>query len=220
MSTVMFDPDTRLWLLHGGATAYAVRLAEDDTVRHVHWGPPVSLDQAIRLPERTSPALSSFEAQAGMDELAAEGGARFGPSSLLVRFADGGRGVEWRYLRHDARGGHLRIELADRHYPVRLTLHYRMRGDVLERWTTVENVGDREPVTVLRCDSAAWAVPDRPDYRVSHLVGGWNSEFQLRRTPVPVAETVFTSRRGLTGPRSRSTARSGAPPWPGAVAGG
>jgi alpha-galactosidase len=53
-------------------------------------------------------------------------------------------------------------------------------------------------VELLRFDSAAWSVPHRPDYRVSHLTGGWNSEFQLRRTPVPVAETVFTSRRGLT----------------------
>jgi alpha-galactosidase len=69
---------------------------------------------------------------------------------------------------------------------------------VLERWTTVANLAERDPVTLLRCDSAGWAVPERTGYRVSHLVGGWNSEFQVRRTPVPVAETVFTSRRGLT----------------------
>ena len=196
--SISFDPDNRLWLLCGATTAYALRLDQDDTVRHVHWGAPISLDQAALLPTRVSPAASSFEADAGVDELTADGGARFGPAGLQVRWADGGRGVEWRYLRHEADDGHLRIELADRYYPLRLTLHYRMRGDVLERWTSVHNLDERDPVTLLRCDSAGWAVPERPDYRVSHLVGGWNSEFQLRRTAVPVAETVFTSRRGLT----------------------
>jgi alpha-galactosidase len=200
MPTVSFDPDHRLWLLRGPTTAYAIRLAEDDSVRHVHWGGALTLDQAARLAERTSPAASSFESVAGVDELAVEGGARFGTPSLLVRFADGTRGIQWRYAGHDVDGGHLRIHLSDRHYPLRVTLHYRVHADsdVIERWTTVENLDAQAPVALLRCDSAAWAAPHRPHYRVSHLVGGWNSEFQLRRTDVAVAETVFTSRRGIT----------------------
>src|SRR4051812_38535250 len=113
MSTVAFDADHRLWLLSGAASAYAVQLADDDTVRHVHWGRPLGMAEAVRLPHRTSPAASSFEAEAGVDELSAEGGTRFGPAGLQVRFADGGRGVEWRYAGHRTDGGHLSIELAD-----------------------------------------------------------------------------------------------------------
>jgi alpha-galactosidase len=197
---VLFDPAHRLWLLRGPTTSYAVRLAEDDSVRHVHWGPALTLAQATEVAERISSAASSFEGVAGVDELAVEGGARFGPPSLLVRFADGTRAVEWRYAGHDVDGGHLRIHLHDRHYPLRVTLHYRMPAgsDVIERWTTVENPEDGAAVTILRCDSAAWTVPHRTGYRMSHLTGGWNSEFQLRRTEVPVAETVLTSRRGIT----------------------
>ena len=200
MPTVSFDPDHRLWLLRGPTTAYAIRLAEDDSVRHLHWGAVITLDQAAELVERPSPAASSFEAVAGVDELAVEGGARFGTPSLLVRFADGTRGIQWRYAGHDVDGGHLSIHLSDRHYPLRVTLHYRVHADtdVIERWTTVENLDAQVPVALLRCDSAAWAAPHRGHYRVSHLVGGWNSEFQLRRAEVPVAETVFTSRRGMT----------------------
>jgi alpha-galactosidase len=200
MPPVLFDPEHRLWLLRGPTMAYAVRLAEDDSVRHVHWGAVLTLAQATDLAERTSPAASSFESVAGADELAMEGGARFGPPSLIVRFADGTRAVQWRYAGHDIDGEHLRIHLHDRHYPLRVSLHYRVHtdSDVIERWTTVENRDDRAAVTVLRCDSAAWTAPHRTGYQVSHLVGGWNSEFQLRRTDVPVAETVFTSRRGMT----------------------
>ncbi|GAA3507336.1 alpha-galactosidase [Streptomyces showdoensis] len=61
------------------------------------------------------------------------------------------------------------------------------------------DTGPALPVTVERLDSASWTAPALADYRLSHLVGGWNSEFQLRGDRLPVAETVLTSRRGLTG---------------------
>jgi alpha-galactosidase len=198
MPDLRFLPDQRLWLLHTPATSYAVALDDGDDVRHLHWGPRLTADQATRLSARTPPGGSSFDTAGGPEELAVEGGARFGPAGLQVRFADGSRGVEWRHDGHHIDGGHLRIHLADRHYPLRLTLHYRVHddSDVIERWTTLAN--DGEPVTVQRHDSATWTLPHRGDYRMSHLVGAWNSEFRLRRADVPVAETTFTSRRGLT----------------------
>jgi len=200
MPEVLFEPRHRLWLLRAPTASYAIRLDEDDRVRHVHWGPAITLAEAVALAGRTPSAGSSFDAVAGAEELAAEGGARFGPAGLQVRFADGTRGIEWRYAGHDIDGGHLHIRMDDRVLPIRVNLHYRVPpgSDVIERWTTVENRDERLPVTVLRCDSAAWTLPQRRDYRVSHLVGGWNSEFQLRRAEVATAETVFTSRRGMT----------------------
>ncbi|BAL88210.1 putative alpha-galactosidase [Actinoplanes missouriensis 431] len=193
MPDLRYVPEQRLWLLHTPSTSYAVALDDDDNVRHLHWGARLTTP-AIREPA----AGSSFDTAGGPRELDAEGGARFGPAGLQVRFADGSRGVEWRYAGHDIDAGHLRIHLDDRHHPLRVTLHYRVYDDtdVIERWTTVTNSG--EPITVQRCDSASWTLPQRPGYRMSHLVGGWNSEFRLRRTDVPVAETVFTSRRGMT----------------------
>ncbi|GAA0553627.1 alpha-galactosidase [Paractinoplanes ferrugineus] len=198
MPDLHFEPDQRLWLLHTPSTSYAVRLDDDDNVRHLHWGAPLTPAQARELAARTPPAGSSFDTVGGPEELAVEGGARFGPAGLRVRFADGSRGVEWRYAGHDTDAGHLRIHLDDRHYPLRVTLHYRVHddSDVIERWTTVENRGEK--ITVQRADSAAWTLPHRADYRMSHLVGAWNSEFRLRRTEVPIAETVLTSRRGMT----------------------
>ncbi|GAA2713879.1 alpha-galactosidase [Actinoplanes palleronii] len=200
MPDLQFQPDQRLWLLHTPSTSYAIRLDENDVVQHVHWGARLSPAQARELAERRPAAGSSFDDAGGVPELAAEGGARFGPAGLQVRFADGSRGVEWRYAGHDTDQGHLRIHLHDRHYPLRVTLHYRVHqdSDVIERWTSVENRDDQLPITVSRCDSAAWTLPHRDGYRMSHLVGGWNSEFQLRRGEVPAAETVFTSRRGMT----------------------
>ncbi|MEU8820804.1 alpha-galactosidase [Actinoplanes sp. NPDC048796] len=195
---ISYETDQRLWLLTGDTSAYALRLDDGDRLRHVHWGPRITLAEAVALgQEIADPAASSFEQGPGAAELAVEGGDHFGPVSLQVRFADGTRGVEWRYLGHEAVGNHLRIDLADRYYPLEVSLHYAIHDDVIERWIDVVNKGP-EALDVLRADSAAWHVPNRESYRLSHLVGAWNSEFRLQRTGLPTAETVLTSRRGTT----------------------
>ncbi|RAK26191.1 alpha-galactosidase [Actinoplanes lutulentus] len=198
MPDLRYVPEQRLWLLHTPSTVYAVGLDDDDNVRHLHWGARLTEAQIGELARRAPAEGSSFDTAGGPEEFGAEGGARFGPPSLQVRFADGSRGVEWRYAGHDTDDGHLSIHLDDRHYPLRVTLHYRVHddSDVIERWTSIANTGKK--IVIQRCDSAAWTLPHRGSYRMSHLVGGWNSEFRLRRTDVPVAETVFTSRTGLT----------------------
>lgn len=199
---VTFDPFPGLAVLRTPNSVYALRIGADGSPRHVYWGAPLDTGLLAGLPEAVSPAASSFEADAAADELAPQTGARFGPAGLQVRFSDGTRGTQWRFAGHRVEGGELRLRLEDRHRPLRTELCYRVRPgtDVIERWTELTHTGTADdPVTVDRLDSAAWTAPPLADYRLSHLVGGWNSEFQLRRDRLPVAETVLTSRRGLTG---------------------
>lgn len=93
----------------------------------------------------------------------------------------------------------LALDFRDRHYPLAITLHYRVHddGDVIERWSVLRNTGD-EAVVLLRADSAAWTLPARDDYRLSHVTGQWSAETQLHRDRVPFGETTLTSRRGIT----------------------
>ncbi|MFJ4576908.1 alpha-galactosidase [Streptomyces sp. NPDC088846] len=179
-----------------------MRVGADGSPRHLHWGESLDTDALGGLPAATSPAASSFEADPTPDELAPQTGARFGPAGVQVRFADGTRGAQWSFTGHTVRDGELRLHLADRRYPLAAELCYRVRpgSDVIERWAELTHTGadDSGPINVDRLDSASWTVPALPDYRLSHLVGGWNSEFQLHRDRLPVAETVLTSRRGVT----------------------
>lgn len=200
MSSVTFAAADRLWLLRTPNSTYVLRLAEDDTPNHVYWGAPLTLAEATGLPANSQRLISSFETVPAPDELPVAAGPRFGPPSLAVRHTDGTQAVEWTYLGHDIEDGHLALRLADRYYPLAVTLHYRVHddSDVIDRWTTVTNISSTEAVTLQRADSASWTLPARPDYRVSHVVGGWSNECQLQRVAVPVAETVFTSRRGIT----------------------
>ncbi|MBO0514657.1 alpha-galactosidase [Streptomyces beijiangensis] len=207
MSQVSYDEPSRTFLLATPATSYALRIGADDSPRHVHWGAPLTLGQAVALP--TYDGMTSSFASTGGEEMAVEGGARFGAPSLLVRYADGARGVEWAYESHEIEdrtgGSRLRVRLRDRHYPLGCTLHYAVHedSDVIERSMTLSHLGTAEtagePIEILRCDAASWSVPAASGVRLSHTVGAWSGETQLRRTEAPYAETVFTSRRGISG---------------------
>jgi alpha-galactosidase len=200
MSPVTFDDASRTWLLSTPGSSYALRLDDGDTPRHVHWGQPLTIDAARELTLPPPPMVSSFDGVFEDAELPVEAGAVFGVPSLQVRYGDGTAGVAWRYESHSVDGGHLRIEFTDRHYPLRITLHYRVFEDteVIARWTTLRHSGTGSPIELRRCDSAHFVLPALPDYRISHVYGGWSREFQLERLPMPTGETVFTSRRGTT----------------------
>ncbi|HEY8473794.1 MAG TPA: alpha-galactosidase [Natronosporangium sp.] len=193
------DDTSQTWLLTTPSTGYVIRLRDREpdgtTLRHVYWGPRLTAAQAAALPDRPR----DWDQLLG-EELPATGGERFGPPGLLVEFGDGTRAVEWRYRDHQVDDGQLRITLADRHYPLELTLCYRVYPDtdVIERWTELRHTGTDQPIMVERCDSAHWTIPVRPDYRMSCVTGEWSAEFQLSRTPLPYGETTLTTRRGLS----------------------
>jgi alpha-galactosidase len=198
MSAILVDEASRTWLLSTPGTSYALRLDGDDVPRHLHWGRPLTLAGAVALPVPPPPFVASFDgAFDGDAELPAEGGAMFGLASLQVRFAGGAGGVEWSFVDHAVDDGSLELRFKDRTYPLWITLRYRVYedSDVLERWVTLRS---DVPVSVRRNDSANFALPRLSGYRVSHAVGFWSGENQLRRTALPVGETVFTSRRGIT----------------------
>jgi alpha-galactosidase len=203
--SVEHHPATGTFLLRTPSTAYAFRLAVDGLPAHLHWGRPLTLDQAAALPPPGHDYRSGFDGLGRPEEYVVEGGPRFGMAGLQVRFADGTRAVEPTFVGHavdaDGDGIALTLTYVDGHYPLALDLHYRVHAgcDVLERWATVRHTGGGEPFEVHRADSACWALPPRPDYRLSHTTGAWGGEWQLERVPVARAETTLTSRRGLTG---------------------
>ncbi|CAM5227313.1 hypothetical protein SALBM311S_04266 [Streptomyces alboniger] len=107
------------------------------------------------------------------------------------------RGTEWVFEAYErAEDDELRLRFRDG--GLTITLHYRMRHDVVERWVSLDNEGPA--VELLRADSATWTLPDRETgWRLSHLHGRWAAESQLVRAPLTYGEKVIGSRRGHTG---------------------
>ncbi|MGW3106432.1 alpha-galactosidase [Streptomyces sp. NPDC001100] len=186
----------RTWVLSGPTSSYAVHLTERDELLHLHWGPRIALADAEELAARPLPGGPSFEAPLdGREEYPVEGGPRFVRPALSVRTAER-RGTEWTFDRYDTDGDELRLRFRDA--GLTITLHYRSRGDVVERWTVLDNEGT-EPLELLRADSATWTLPDREEWQLSHVHGRWAAESRLVRSPLTYGEKVIGSRRGHTG---------------------
>ncbi|RZQ63785.1 alpha-galactosidase [Amycolatopsis suaedae] len=199
MTAIEFDPADRIWLLSTARTAYAVQLTGDGRVRPVYWGPRLTLEQVRTAVPPIREHYDGFDnPEDGLDEFPAEAGARFGPPALAVRFADGSHTAETTYAGSEVDGPVLRIRLADERAGLRLTLGYRVRDEVVERWAELTNDGDAA-VTVTRLDSAAWLLPPWREHRISSVTGHWGREFQLRREFLAAGEWTGTSRRGATG---------------------
>ncbi|MFD4560611.1 alpha-galactosidase [Streptomyces sp. NPDC058469] len=186
----------RTWVLSGPTSSYAVHLTEDDELLHLHWGPAIALADAEELAARPLPVGSSFESPLdGREEYPVEGGPRFARPALSVRTPER-RGTEWTFERYDTEGDELRLRFRDT--GLAITLHYRTRGDVVERWTSLDNDGD-EALELLRADSAVWTLPEREGWQLSQLHGRWAAESRLVRSELTYGEKVIGSRRGHTG---------------------
>lgn len=191
--------DGRTWLLSGPTSSYALHLTDADELLHLHWGPRIALADAQALAEDPLPGYWPFESPLdGREEYPVEGGPRFARPALSVRTAER-RGTEWTFQAYEVDGAaddELRLRFDDAGLAV--TLHYRMRGDVVERWVTVDNRGHTR-VELLRADAATWTLPDREGWRLSQLHGRWAAESRLATAPLTYGEKVIGSRRGHTG---------------------
>ncbi|MCX4978228.1 alpha-galactosidase [Streptomyces sp. NBC_00620] len=187
--------DGRTWLLSGPTSSYALRLTELDELLHLHWGPRITLADAEALAALPAPQYWPFESPLdGREEYPVEGGPRFARPALSVR-TDERRGTEWRFEEYEADGDELRLRFSDS--GLGITLHYRMRGDVVERRVSLVNEGPA--LELLRADSATWTLPERDGWRLSQLHGRWAAESRLVRSHLTYGEKVIGSRRGHTG---------------------
>ncbi|MGJ5751792.1 alpha-galactosidase [Streptomyces puniciscabiei] len=188
--------DGRTWLLSGPTSGYALHLTDADELLHLHWGPRIALPDAEALAKDPLPGYWPFESPLdGREEYPVEGGPRFVRPALSVR-TDERRGTEWRFVSYETEGEELRLRFDDD--GLAITLHYRMRDDVVERWVTVAN-GTHARVELLRADAATWTLPDRDGWRLSQLHGRWAAESLLTTAPLTYGEKVIGSRRGHTG---------------------
>jgi alpha-galactosidase len=208
VADIWHDEAAGAWLVEMRSSSYAFALADNGAaLAHLHWG--------MTLPRRVVADLANQrlrqlrERRQGMmraqpDEYVPWGGPRYDEPSLKVDFADGTRGIEWRFAGHRAtRCGAvstLEIDLADTAYPLQATLHYRVYDgfDVLERWATLRHRGQGAPFVVRQAHSANWWLPDRGGWRLRYLHGGWGAETQPAQARLVPGKMVLESRRGIT----------------------
>ena len=195
MSQITHARRSGIWILTTASeSSYVLHVGARGTLRCLHWGCALTLEQAC--------ALLDYPAD-GLLDLAAAGGPRHGHAGLQVRFADGTRDLELEYLGHRVEDGELTLLFADGRFPLDVEARYRVRPDspAVERRLTLRHTGEAgsDPIEVVRADAATWVLPELADYRLSRSHGPWPAESRVHRGQLPFGETVLGSRHGVTG---------------------
>jgi alpha-galactosidase len=198
------------WILETQNTAYAFGLHESGLLAHHYWGK--RLPFVNDYPTYTQPA--QWASTDGLhhfipEEYPGYANTKYIDPTLKVTFADGVRDVVLEFQDFTTTASPyptLALRFRDSSYPLQLTLHYRLHEahDLIERWTTLENLGD-EPILVERAFSAKWTLPQGDNYSLTHLYGRHNDEFNLKREGLSAGLKVIESRRII--PSHRAT------PW-------
>jgi alpha-galactosidase len=189
------------WVLETRDTAYALGVNSDGMVVHRYWGErlPYAADYP---PPPESKGWASFNAPAQVlrAEYPVWGGAAYIEPCLKTTFSDGVRDTVLRYQDDAIDGELLTLHLTDAHYPLAVSLHYRVHAgtNLIERWVTLTNNGD-VPITLNRVWSGQWHTPHGDRYRFSYLSGRWNDEWHIRRETLSQGVKAIESRRIATG---------------------
>ena len=211
-AAIHHDPERRLWLLSTAASSYVLHADDRDRLHCCHWGVRLTPEQAASLLDDPAAGIWPFEdgSESPLD-LAPAAAFRFGHAGVAVRFADGTRELELRYAGHEilrhSDGVELVLTFADRHYPLTVETHYRLRDEsaIIDRNVVLRNTGegadgdDAEDIAIVRADSATWPLPPLADYRLMQVRGRWGAETRTHQSMLSFGETVLTGRRGHTG---------------------
>ena len=188
----------KTWTLRGATTSYVVGVPDHGGwAELLAWGPhAVAEGPSIVAPVGTEHFLPRADVEPL--EYAVRGVRYAAPMELVVSASDGSDELRPVFADATAAGDELELVFVDELRAVRVTLHYRVVGDAVERWIAVHNGGSEE-LTLHRHDSAAFVVPTEHGATIRYLWGEWNSEFQQAEVTLERGRFSIGSQQGITG---------------------
>jgi alpha-galactosidase len=188
------------WILETQNTTYALGLNAAGMLTHRYWGAKLPrLEDYPAAMDSEGWAAFNGSGQLVPHEYPAYAGANYVDPCLKLSFSDGVRDTVLEFEGSEVLESELKIHLRDAHYPLRVTLHYRIHEgfDLLERFVTLQNTGD-DLIQLERIFSAQWHFPRYENYRLSQLFGRWYDETQLQREWLQTGIKTLESRRLTT----------------------
>ena len=204
--SITYHKGLQLFLISTEKTSYGIEISPVGGLVHRYWG--AKLDRAEDLPYGEFPAYDTrkeaTEKTMMNQEYPGAGGYFFSVPCLKAEYADGCRDTQLFYKSHtisqDSESETLMIELAEVVYPLTVRLYYRIYEglDVLDRWSEINNKGDK-PIHLENVQSAAYSFPRAQRYRLTHFSGKWSGEYQLEHVNLTRNKVVVESRNGVSG---------------------
>jgi alpha-galactosidase len=195
--------DHQGWILQTDSSAYVLGISAQGHLIHRYWGPRLAV--LTDYPDIQDPqAMDSFNLPENRRcyELGTSEGADFREPCITVRYADGVRDLQLRFLHAELDDQHdtLKIQLVDAPYGLQIRVCYRVLNtvDLIERWVEVSNAGS-QPVEMGRIFSAQWHLPDLSAYWLSYVCGQWCDEMRWHHELISGGKKVLESRRLTSG---------------------
>ncbi|HEU4672597.1 MAG TPA: alpha-galactosidase [Candidatus Limnocylindrales bacterium] len=211
-----FDAEARVFHLHNGLVSYLLRVLDDGSLAHVHFGAPLA--SGAPYGHLAPPADATFENRLGAAiplELPSAGRGDYRVPAIEVVRPDGSRVLALRYVDHRIEPGKpaleglpstyvespdeavtLTVRVSDEPSGIDVELTWTLFADrpVVSRGVRVRNAGS-EPVRVETLMSATLELPDA-DWTLVHLAGGWAGERHVVEEPLTPGRHGIGSTRG------------------------
>lgn len=197
---VAVDEASKVFRLDGGAATYAFGVNAGGQVQTLYWGAVLAASDQLPAAVLTE-GNSSNEMPVSVSpyEFAGFGGGLTTEPALKVRFPDGVRDLDLRYVGHQDKGDRLILQLKDVQRAVHVALTYAMdeATGILARSAVVEN-RTGSWIQVDQMAAACLNLPYSDDYQLSFLSGRWAGEFTLQTRAITPGAFVLESRKGVT----------------------
>lgn len=197
---VAVDEASKVFRLDGGAATYAFGVNAGGQVQTLYWGAALAASDQLPAAVLTE-GNSSNEMPVSVSpyEFAGFGGGLTTEPALKVRFPDGVRDLDLRYVGHQDKGDRLILQLKDVQRAVHVALTYAMdeATGILARSAVVEN-RTGSWIQVDQMAAACLNLPYSDDYQLSFLSGRWAGEFTLQTRAITPGAFVLESRKGVT----------------------
>ncbi|MEI7742720.1 MAG: alpha-galactosidase [Chloroflexota bacterium] len=223
--TIAWNPQTREWHLHNGATSWVLAVLENGWIGQLHAGAPLSPDASYR---HLYPPFAGFDNR--MPEpvplaVPVPGVGDFRVPGLVVETRDGATVLDLQYAthrilrgkpalpattgvrgpmpatyaEHEADADTLEIDCTDARSRITVTLRWTLFAarPVVARSMTIANEG--APVTIRTAMSATLDLPDGA-WTMLQLSGVWARERHLVERPLAPGRVAVSSVRGGSGP--------------------
>ncbi|HET7026713.1 MAG TPA: glycoside hydrolase family 36 N-terminal domain-containing protein, partial [Candidatus Limnocylindrales bacterium] len=204
--------------LHNGLVSYVIRVLDDGSLGHLHFGPPLAPGASYA---HLAPASGSFGNRLGESiplESPTVGTGDYRVPAIEARLADGSGVLRLAYAGHEISSGKpvldglpatyveaedeaatVTVSLADSHAGIEVALAYTIFADrpVVARSMRVRN-GGPSPVRLESAMSASLDLPDA-DWTLVRLSGTWARERHV------VSERLTPGRHGVASTRGHSS---------------
>lgn len=199
---IVINHSKNIFLLQTKSNSYAFGIDDQGLVRHLYWGKRINEVEDFEMPVLTEVSTNDPVYEITPEEFPVYGSLRYKEHCLKVTFADGVREVVYEYvgyrIENEGACEELVLELKDRHYALKMELHYKVYEayDLMERFVVLRNESEKT-MEVEQLQSAQFHIPYE-NLNFSNVHGHWGAEQQRFVQKVSYGKIVIENRRGIS----------------------